>query len=39
MNEWEDKFIMIKVLVPQKDKPIIHVHTPNNRAWKFTKQI
>ena len=39
MNEWEDNFIMIRGLVHQKDKPIIHVHTPNNRAWKFTKQI
>ena len=29
---------MIRGLVHQKDKPIIHVHTPNNRALKFTKQ-
>ena len=38
MNEWEDNFIMIKGLVHQKDKPITHVHIPNNRALKFTKQ-
>ena len=38
MNEWEDNFIMIRGLVHQKDKPIIYVHTPNNRALKFTKQ-
>ena len=38
MNEWEDKFILIRGLVHQKDKLTIHVHTPNNRALKFTKQ-
>ena len=39
MNKWEDNFIMIKCFLPQKDKLIIHVHTPNNRALKLTKQM